>query len=135
MAMTRDLKLGLLLAVASLFGCTRVSEEREQPAAGEEKRCVGDDGKFADDKACSGAATGSWGDDQRARGAVGTNGYHYVYVPFGYYMLGASAAGFMRSTTPGSGHAAVAEGRVSAPSAARGGFGATGTAHTTSAGT
>jgi hypothetical protein len=144
MTMTRDLKLGLLLAVASLFGCTRVSEE--QPAPGEEKRCVSDDGTFADDKACSGAATGSWGEDQRTRGVVGTSGYHYVYVPVGYYMLGASAAGFMRSVTPGSGHSAVAEGRVGAPARggfggtgsstaeARGGFGATGTAHTTSAG-
>lgn len=128
--MTRDLKLGLLLAVASLYGCRTGFDE--QPATGEEKRCVGPDEKFADDKACSGAASGSWGDEQRTRGAVGMTGYHYVYVPFGYYMMGASAAGFMRSVTPGSGHAAVAEGRAGAPSAsARGGFGATGTAHST----
>ena len=95
----RPLDLTLLLLVAPFFaGCERQ----------EERHCVGGDGNYVND----------WDCEEEGRARAG--GYHWIYVPRGYYGgVGAAAGAFRGATTPGSGKAIVS----------RGGFGSTGAAH------
>lgn len=143
-------KLGILLAVAGAFGCEEKAVNvpaSEGGALREERRCVGPDQNFADDRLCeqpdAGGATGTWvADPGRPDGGYWHHPhYHYVYVPWGFYPgIGASALGFLHATTPGSGAAAVRAGAATHPSASpgshgtvsRGGFGGTGAAHSSS---
>jgi len=137
----RELKLGLLLAVASLFSCDDgPGESAKRP---EERHCVEGD-KYVDDALCT-AEEGRDGGGASGTVAMGGPRYHYVYVPYGYYWgPGFSAGAFAEARLPGSGNALVSSGRGGAPATgvssahssgvARGGFGSTGAAHASGGG-
>ena len=101
MSRTRRIELSLLLAVAPLLEACGDAEVRH---------CVGPDGVYRADECCE------------PRAACHVPGSHYVYVPARYYTGSGTHAGAWRSaTTPSS--------RGGSGSVARGGFGATGSAH------
>ena len=125
------MRVGLLLAVSALLSC-----RAERPS---ERRCVGGDGRFADETLCAqeegrpapdggpaGSATGGWEAPEGAPPARG--GYHFVWIPYGAFGgVGTYAPGY-RSGAGGVPDAAGA-GPARAGSVSRGGFGATGAAH------
>jgi len=152
------LKLGLLLLVATLLACeeTGFSEDDKQAlAAEEEQHCVDEKGNYVDDKECMTPDAGGWDPQivsvdggstqpvhQPGQTVVVYPHYHYVYVPRSYYLgLGHPAEGFVTATSPGSGAAFVSSGKAvsAAPSAhssfvARGGFGSSGHAGSSTSG-
>jgi hypothetical protein len=126
-----SIRLGLLLAVSSLL----LSCETEKP---HEKRCVDRDGQFVDESNCASGeatpspdggvvsgATGGW--DQADGGSPSSRGgYHFIWIPYGMFGgMGTYAPGYVRSGTGG----ATPAGAASSSAVSRGGFGATGAAH------
>lgn len=130
MRKSTSVRLGLLLAATALLvGC-----EGEKPR---ERRCVDDDGRFVDEGLCSSGVAGGTGPADSPVGATGgwdqpdggptasRGGFHFIWIPYGMYGgVGTYAPGYVRGAPGGGASPTAAPGSVT-----RGGFGATGAAH------